>query len=135
MSLSRLLSRSRQPASRWLFVFLLIVSWNIFGDLAQSVSTHSRAELWYSAVMIAIYIPCLMLYAIRLEWERSLSLLWTIPIAALYVAEVLLAVRGDEGRVRLLAPVAIVAQLPLAIMKPKLEMGARAAEPGRGENS
>ncbi len=110
MGLSRVISKSRQPASRWLFVFLLIVSWNLFGDLAQSVSTHSHVELWYSAVMIAIYIPCLLLYAMRLAWERSLSLLWTVPIAALYVAEVLLAARGDEGPVRLLALIAIVAQ-------------------------
>ncbi len=135
MGLSRVISKSRQPASRWLFVFLLIVSWNLFGDLAQSVSTHSRAELWYSAVMIAIYIPCLLLYAMRLEWERSLSFLWTVPIAALYAAEVLLAARGDEGPVRLLALIAIVAQLPLAIVKPKREMGDRAAGPERGENS
>lgn len=135
MYLSRLLSRSRQPASRWLFVFLLIVSWNLFGDLAQSVSTHSHVELWYSAVMIAIYIPCLLLYAMRLAWERSLSLLWTVPIAALYVGEVQLAARGDEGPVRLLALIAIVAQLPLAILKPIREMGDRAAGPERGENS
>ena len=135
MYLSRLLSRSRQPASRWLFLFLLIVSWNLFGDLAQSVSTHSRVEIWYSTVMIAIYIPCLMLYAMRLAWERSLSLLWTVPIAAMYVTEVILAARGDEGLVRLLALTAIVAQLPLAIMKPKREMGDQAAGPERGQNS
>jgi hypothetical protein len=60
-----------------------------------------------------------MIYATRLLWERALSLLWVIPIAALYAADVVVGVRGDSDKAFLCGLATMVAQLPLALMKPE----------------
>jgi hypothetical protein len=133
MGLSRLWSKSKQPAGRWLFVFLLLVFWNISGDLAQGVSSHSPWEILFSATIVVFYVPILMMYAMRLAWERSCSWLWIVPIGALYVAMVFLAARGEEGPVRLLALITIVVQLPLAIIEPKFERREQATVQEQGQ--
>jgi hypothetical protein len=120
MQLKGLFSPKKPPASRWLFAFLLLTFSNLSNDFAKGISSHSRGELWFSGIMIALYVPILIIFGIRMLWERELTLLWMVPITALYIADLLACVRGDSDKALLWALVTMVAQLPLKLMKPKL---------------
>ena len=133
MRWKHLFSQKRPPVSRWSFVFLLIVFCGVSGDLARGISSHSRIEIWFEAIMVAICVPVLVIYAIRLLWERYLSWLWFAPIAALYIADLTASVKGDWEKTFLGTFATLLAQLPLALMKAKRiphEPGS-SAEPGQ----